>query len=111
MKAIYQPSGKASEYAPWAFCGGESGPGARPMNPRWAQELRDQCKSAGVPFFFKQHGEWAQRHDLLCNAPGIKGRQWVNFDPDTSVCRVGKKAAGRLLDGVEHSEYPEAARG
>lgn len=40
----------------WVICGGESGPHARPMHPDWARGLRDQCKSAGVPFFFKQHG-------------------------------------------------------
>lgn len=43
----------------WVICGGESGPGARPMHPDWARSLRDQCAAAGVPFFFKQHGEWA----------------------------------------------------
>ncbi|MGM3015920.1 DUF5131 family protein, partial [Bacillus cereus group sp. BC329] len=44
----------------WVICGGESGPGARPMYPDWARSLRDQCKAAGVPFLFKQWGEWAQ---------------------------------------------------
>ena len=43
----------------WVIVGGESGPGARPMHPNWAKSLRDQCASAGVPFFFKQWGEWA----------------------------------------------------
>src|SRR5690606_38608206 len=42
----------------WIVAGGESGPGARPMHPDWARGLRDQCKAAGVPFFFKQWGEW-----------------------------------------------------
>lgn len=42
----------------WAIVGGESGHGARPMNPRWARSLRDQCQAAGVPFLFKQWGEW-----------------------------------------------------
>ena len=40
----------------WVICGGETGPGARPMNLEWARDLRDQCKAAGVPFFFKQVG-------------------------------------------------------
>jgi protein gp37 len=66
----------------WVVVGGESGPGARPMHPFWAQSLRDQSKNLGIPFFFKQWGAW--RNDVL----------------------VGKRAAGRLLDGVEHSEYP-----
>jgi protein gp37 len=38
----------------WVVCGGESGPSARPMNPKWARSIRDQCKAAGVPFFMKQ---------------------------------------------------------
>jgi protein gp37 len=90
----------------WVIVGGESGPGARPMHPEWARSLRDQCTAAGVPFLFKQWGEWAPRHDLQCNEPGIKGRVWHNFDPDTSVCNVGKKAAGRLLGGREWNEVP-----
>ena len=42
----------------WVIVGGESGPGARPMHPDWARSLRDQCQAAGVPFLFKQWGEW-----------------------------------------------------
>lgn len=70
----------------WVIVGGESGPHARPMHPHWARSLRDQCKVAGVAFHFKQWGEWA---------PHL-GRTW----------RLGKKLAGRLLDGVEHNEFP-----
>lgn len=61
----------------WVIVGGESGPGARPMHPDWVRSLRDQCKEAGVPFFFKQWGG------------------------------VNKKSAGRILDDVEHNEFPE----
>ncbi|MGY6663395.1 MAG: DUF5131 family protein [Glycocaulis sp.] len=49
----------------WVIAGGESGKGARPMHPDWARGLRDQCRSAGVPFFFKQWGEWANRGRLF----------------------------------------------
>jgi len=42
----------------WVIVGGESGPGARPMHPDWVRSIRDQCQAAGVPFFFKQWGEW-----------------------------------------------------
>lgn len=93
-------------YLDWVICGGETGPGARPVHPDWVRSLRDQCAEAGVPFFFKHWGEWAQRHDLQANQPGIKGRLWHTWDPDTSVCRVGKKPAGRLLDGREWNEVP-----
>lgn len=89
----------------WVVAGGESGPHARPTHPDWLRSLRDQCKAAGVPFLFKQWGEWAPRHDL--QAADLAGKEWHTFDPDTSVCRVGKKAAGRLLDGVLHDEYPD----
>lgn len=92
----------------WVIAGGESGPNARPMHPDWAMELRDQCQAAGVAFFFKQFGEWAPVHDLRCNEPGIKGKRWHTFDPDTSVCRIGKDRAGRLLDGREWNEFPGA---
>ena len=96
-----------SEMLDWVICGGESGPGARPMHPDWVRSVRDQCQAAGVPFFFKQWGAWTPLHELRCNEPGIKGKMWHNFDPDNSVCKVGKKKAGRLLDGREWNERPE----
>src|SRR3546814_6072988 len=49
----------------WVVAGGESGPGARPMHPDWARSLRDQCAAAGVPFLFKQWGEWGAPTDDL----------------------------------------------
>jgi protein gp37 len=78
----------------WVICGGESGPGARPMHPDWVRSLRDQCKENDVPFLFKQWGEWA---------PDGINRNEHSY----GVSRVGKKAAGRKLDGVEHNEYPK----
>lgn len=63
----------------WVIVGGESGPGARPMNPAWVADIRDQCQRAGVPFFFKQWGG------------------------------TNKKKAGRLLDGRTWDEMPAAA--
>jgi protein gp37 len=45
-----------SDWLQWIVCGGESGPGARPFQFRWARDLRDQCRAAGVPFFMKQVG-------------------------------------------------------
>lgn len=87
----------------WVVVGGESGPGARPMHPDWVRSVRDQCAAARVPFFFKQWGEWAPDPDLpseLQEHYEIVG-QW-----DGTSRRVGKKAAGRSLDGRIHHEFP-----
>lgn len=100
----------------WVIVGGESGPGARPMHPDWARSLRDQCAAAGVPFLFKQWGEWkpTEQRDgqiLLHTPAGVPTPKQPAFHdwPDGSVmARTGKKAAGRLLDGVEHNAFPEA---
>lgn len=94
----------------WIIVGGESGPNARPMHPDWARSLRDQCEAAGVAFFFKQWGVWEpwSKHPVLHDralGPGAVTHNW----PDGShSIRVGKKAAGRLLDGREHNAMPPA---
>ena len=85
----------------WVICGGESGPGARPMHPDWARSLRDQCAVAKVPFFFKQWGEWAPAGTRI-----VEGKEMVMMGGE-AFYRSGKRAAGRLLDGREHSEFPE----
>lgn len=95
----------------WCIAGGESGPGARPMHPDWPRSLRDQCAAAGVPFFFKQWGEWAQaRHippDDFAKGPDRPGYVFVQHDGTPIVTeRVGKKKAGRSLDNREWSEVP-----
>jgi protein gp37 len=77
----------------WVIVGGESGPHARPMRAEWACGIRDQCKAAGVPFFFKQWGTWVPSNPIF-----------GEFE------RVGKKAAGRLLDGREWNEFPNVAK-
>lgn len=87
----------------WVISGGESGPGARPSHPDWHRSLRDQCAAAGVPFFFKQWGEWAPAGELGFHGHEHKPRQGM---PPASMLRVGKKAAGALLDGREHREFP-----
>lgn len=98
----------------WVICGGESGPGARPMHPDWARSLRDQCAAADVPFHLKQWGEWAEiepTEELRAKAqmPGQCGKLW-NFADGTRdgwrtgkmAAMIGKKKAGRKLDGVTH---------
>ena len=89
----------------WVICGGESGPGARPMNPDWARSLRDQCVDAAVPFFFKQWGEWGP----LAKGAGVGLDQRKNLHPwgAGASFRFGKKAAGALLDGWEWKQFPE----
>jgi protein gp37 len=82
----------------WVIVGGESGPGARPMNPEWVRSIRNQCREAGVPFFFKQWGEYAPRGVT----PGPEYGQMV-----PRMEKVGKKAAGCTLDGEIIQEYPE----
>ena len=116
--------------------GGESGPGARPMHPDWPRDIRDQCEAAGVPFHFKQWGAWrpvdgprvgamlgqgcadgsawpenAKRiyidrdgHEILPDSDrsGIRRSAWTNY----IVARIGKRKAGRILDGRTHDNLP-----
>ena len=90
----------------WVVVGGESGPGARPMHPAWVRRLRDDCAAAGVPFDFKQWGDWAPAPS---RGPAPPATAAIVVDGQAFV-RVGKRAAGRLLDGVEHNGRPEAMR-
>jgi protein gp37 len=86
----------------WVIVGGESGPGARPMNPGWVRSLRDQCTSEGVSFFFKQWGSYRWVAGSRFNE---ETRSWE--DHGIVPQRVSKKLAGRLLDGREWSEFPQ----
>jgi len=129
----------------WVICGGETGPGARPMRPDWVRSLRDQCQAARVPFFFKSWGDWAPgtwmadsesdmtitvNNDLYYDLEKMfdsysedKRDNWAqkNFytlsstgiwcDPLTCyrgecMVRVGKKYAGRQLDGQTWEQRP-----
>jgi protein gp37 len=65
----------------WVIVGGESGPGARPMDPKWVEQIRDHCVAAGVPFFFKQWGG------------------------------ANKKRTGRILGGRTWDEMPDSDKG
>jgi protein gp37 len=118
----------------WVIAGGESGRKARPSHPGWFRSVRDQCQAAGVAFFFKQRGEFSwdgvdvgteeeSEPSLYVNLDGSSGSGWVlATDPEvvsnycgdppgaTSVWlrRIGKKAAGTVLDGREWREFPNA---
>ncbi|GAB7387392.1 phage Gp37/Gp68 family protein [Bacillaceae bacterium] len=119
----------------WCIVGGESGPGSRPMHPDWVRSIRDQCQAAGVPFFFKQRGEYTWDNfdpyygygedsgkwdEYIClngergfckiNDPDGVWINWTGSPDETAVLirRIGKKKAGRLLDGREWNELPGA---
>lgn len=119
------PVGKGSvaygSLVDWVICGGESGHGARPMHPDWVRSIRDQCIDAGVPFLFKQWGEWVTdstisdgfdgnyitedgvMHKSLSEAGGhIKESGGIVY----RIFKKGKKAAGRELDGVIYNGFP-----
>ncbi len=90
----------------WVICGGETGPGARPMSPKWVRCLKDQCVEAGVPFFFKSWGEWLQEVQAPDNLADYDPEVfWEQCGPN-GFARVGKKAAGALLDGQEWQQFP-----
>jgi protein gp37 len=116
----------------WIVAGGESGPGARPMHPDWVRSLRDQCAAAhdGVPFFFKQWGNWVEcecevhadergreatpitridghrcEDEAMMERMGERGFRCCR-QHGTEFVNVGKKIAGRTLDGHTHDGYP-----
>ena len=101
---------------------GESGPGARPAHPDWIRSVRDQCVAAVVPFFFKQWGEWLPEDQMPEDHPGMfqdyqetgPNVRLVEYErgpavafPSIPMFRVGKKAAGRVLDGRQWHEFPK----
>ncbi|MGV0964172.1 MAG: phage Gp37/Gp68 family protein [Polynucleobacter sp.] len=112
----------------WLIVGGESGSGARPMHPDWARSLRDQCAAADVPFLFKQWGEWVSHRIAAGGDLGgdvragrvtfvQRGGETLHQVADLTsggstlpggryMARVGKKVAGRLLDGIQHDGFP-----
>jgi protein gp37 len=112
----------------WVIAGGESGPRARPSHPDWVRSVRDQCRAAGVPFFFKGWGEWAPKRQLkpkpLCPAHWGTITDngeffplttcWNGHDDDgqgeAMVYRLGRKRAGRLLDGRTWHEFPRGEK-
>jgi len=132
----------------WVIVGGESGPGARPMQADWARIIRNNCRETNTPFFFKQWGETLpmfQKSEFFQGYYGGFGENFIFFEPSHEVpddleadkdfwghpfekcgplfnvnnvptreyksnhtgLMVGKKKAGRLLDGKEYNEMPQ----
>ena len=123
----HMQSGYTSPGIDWVIVGGESGRGARPMHTNWARSIRDQCAAAGVAYFHKQNGEWIDadewlRHRRVMAGPrrlvsplnfedaeilaGIGGYRFEHHSDGSTMIRVGKSHADRLLDGVEHNGFP-----
>jgi len=110
---IDSPCGPNIDNIDAVLLGGETGPGARPLHPDWVRSIRDQCAAAGVPFFFKQWGEWL---------PANQGAFWENATLKNSYAfteniagtnrhvldaiKIGRNKSGRLLDGRTHDELP-----
>lgn len=101
------PSGPPRPCVTWVIAGGESGPGARPCHPDWVRSLRDQCQAADVPFFFKQWGEYVHVAQMTedCHRAVDAVHNLAGHGQD--FWGVGKKAAGRELDGRTWDEMPE----
>lgn len=115
----------------WIIVGGESGHHARPMHPKWARDIRDRCLNRTdmgrpwpLPFFFKQWGEYVPSEGSggwtwqtkCCFTLYDDGKKYDpkevldrSFHPE-SMARVNKKRAGRLLDGVEHNDFPSPVK-
>jgi protein gp37 len=110
----------------WVITGGETDQGkhkARPSHPDWFRQIRDACAAAGVPYLFKQWGAWAPSSlgPEIARASAeervFRDGEWTGhaISPAAAAApnimnRVGKKVAGRLLDGVTHDGFPEAHR-
>jgi protein gp37 len=92
----------------WIISGGESGNEARPLHPDWIRSLRDQCQTAGAAFFFKQWGEWRPAQESADIPP--YGKEAHRFPDGTITFRLGKKSAGRMLDGRTWDERPRASQ-
>ena len=119
VEPMLGPIDARGELPSWVIVGGESGSHARPMHPDWVRSLRRQCADAGVPYFFKQWGEWKpldqfDEKTILKGAHSVVWRDGRTLydhdiaDPPVAVfsIRFGKKDSGRLLDGKEHNGMP-----
>lgn len=100
ISAIWKNNAVGRAWLDWVITGGESGPNARPPNPQWFRDLRDQCDAANVAFLFKQWGEWVSVSEVAGEG------EHFTFPDHRTVRRIGKKAAGNHLDGRQHLAFP-----
>lgn len=111
----------------WVIVGGESGPGARPMHPDWARDIRYQCERMEIPFFFKQWGAWLPdgQFDSFRGKSTTSIRDWGGLSlegefrqhqhaspitRELDVFKLHKKITGRLFDGEEWNQFPREER-
>ncbi len=113
----------------WVIAGGETGPGARPMHPYWVRNIRDICEVAGIPFFFKQWGQWVEENKSKIGNQKSKTKDGkerivlhpngkINRHPETvspshfemygavTMVKTGRRAAGNKLDGKVWQQMP-----
>lgn len=113
----HELSGSFGNKIDWVIVGGESGNNARPMNPHWVRAIRDQCLKNGVPFFFKQWGEWRVFDHSDGDNDRINGAFYFDefrIGPivehrdkkPVRMAKVGKKLAGNIIDGGEWKQFP-----
>jgi protein gp37 len=107
IEPVTIPTNKKWPGLDWLVAGGESGPGARPAHPDWFLRALNECKAAGVPFFFKQWGEWipVNQWEQARDYDGARKYRGMRLDGKL-LLRVGKKRAGHLLDGRAWQEFP-----
>ena len=90
----------------WVIAGGESGPKARAMLPGWARDLRDQCRSAEIPFHFKQWGHWVPAELVEDSEAPIPKLMHFADARSVEMARLPKKLAGRVLEGTTWDGVP-----
>lgn len=119
IEESYPVNERPIERIDWVIAGGESGHSARPAHPDWFRTLQAECEAVGVPFFFKQWGEWVPRGPEEWGYPSVDGVPRIRLTDagqdgsamgeggnDVWVNRAGKARSGRLLDGREYSQVP-----
>lgn len=103
LEPLLEPLGRLNlDGIHWVIVGGESGPAARPMHPDWVRAVRDQCRDAGVAFFFKQWGEWLPPR----SAGAAINEETCHYNNTDDFMRMGKAKAGALLDYQQWREFP-----